>query len=304
MKIVLFGKDGQLGQAIQSIAWPQDITLIAFGRDTANFEQPQSLRKIIADIKPDIIINAAAYTLVDKAEEEYDLAHLINAVAPSVLAEEAKKIGAWLIHYSTDYVFDGQKQGAYTETDTTAPLSAYGRTKRDGDEAISQHHDKYIIFRTCWCYSQYGQNFAKTMLKLAQAKEQLKIVSDQIGAPTNALLIAKITEQMIDKISKNSIAAGIYNLSASGHVSWYDYAKTLIQTARDEGLPITVKDDGLIPVLAKDYGAKAIRPHNSCLDTLKLSTALGIDLPNWEEDVISFTKNFCKTQKEKNGLSS
>lgn len=304
MKIVLFGKDGQLGQAIQSIAWPQDITLIAFGRDTANFEQPQSLRKIIADIKPDIIINASAYTQVDKAEEEYDLAHMINAVAPSVLAEEASKIGAWLIHYSTDYVFDGQKQGAYTETDTPAPLSSYGRTKLDGDRAISLHHDKYIIFRTCWCYSQYGQNFAKTMLKLAQTKEQLKIVSDQIGAPTSAVLIAKITEQIIGKINQNSIAAGIYNLSASGHVSWYDYAKTLIQTACDEGLLITVKDDGLIPVLAKDYGAKAIRPHNSRLDTSKLCTTLGIDLPDWKEDVLSFAKNFCKTLKEQNGLSS
>jgi dTDP-4-dehydrorhamnose reductase len=304
MKIVLFGKDGQLGQALQSIALPQDVTLIALGRDTANFEQPESLRKIIADIKPDIIINTAAYTQVDKAEEEYDLAHLINTVAPSVLAEEASKIGAWLIHYSTDYVFDGQKQGAYSETDTPAPLSSYGRTKHDGDQGISLHHDKYIIFRICWSYSQYGQNFVKTMLKLAQTKEQLKIVSDQIGAPTSALLIAKITWQMIEKINQSSISAGIYNLSASGSVSWYDYAKTLIQTARDEGLQVTVKDNGLIPVLAKDYGAKAIRPYNSCLDTSKLRISLGIDLPDWKEDVLSFAKNFCKTLKEKNGLSS
>lgn len=304
MKIVLFGKDGQLGQALQAIVWPQDVILIALGRETANLEQPESLRKIIADINPDIIINAAAYTQVDKAEEEYDLAHTINAVAPSVLAEEASKIGAWLIHYSTDYVFDGQKQGAYTETDTTAPLSSYGRTKRDGDEAISLCHDKYIIFRICWSYSQYGQNFAKTMLNLAQTREQLKIVSDQIGAPTNAMMIAKVTGQMIERINQNPIAAGIYNLSATGSVNWHDYAKTLIRTAREEGLPIVVKDDGLIPVLAKDYGAKAIRPQNSCLDTSKLCSTLGINLPNWEEDVVSFTKNFCKTQKEKNGLSS
>jgi dTDP-4-dehydrorhamnose reductase len=298
MKIILFGKNGQFGQAIQD-ARPKDITLISLGRDVANFEYPESLRSIITEIKPDIIINAAAYTQVDKAEEERELAHIINVVSPSVIAEEANKIGAWLIHYSTDYVFDGQKKSAYTETDTPAPLSAYGQSKLDGDNAIIANHDKYIILRTCWCYSEYGQNFAKTILKLAQTKETLNIVSDQVGAPTSASLIANATTLFIDLIHRHTAKAGIYNLSPKGEVSWYDYAKLLIQTAKIEGLPLIIKDNGLAPILAKDYGAKAIRPHNSRLDTSKLCETLGIDLPDWEEDVLLFTKNFCKTQKEK-----
>jgi dTDP-4-dehydrorhamnose reductase len=299
MKILLFGKDGQFGHALQETL-NQSTEIVAVGRDTANFDNPETLRSIIAAECPNIIINAAAYTHVDNAEIEPERAITINADAPRVIAEEANKIGAWLIHYSTDYVYDGTKDSPYREDDTTAPLSTYGKTKLAGDLAIQNSHNKYIILRTSWCYSSFGKNFPKTILNLAETKDELRIVSDQIGAPTHAMLGARVTQSIIDFISSHPMApeqyAGIYHLSATGTVSWFDYAKTLIRFANDAGLPLTLTEDHIVPVAAKDYGAKAARPANSRLDTSKLRTTFGIDLPHWQDDVLSFVQDYCENR--------
>lgn len=296
MKILLLGKDGQFGQALADTL-PQDDELVAVGRERANFEAPEQLRSLIAAERPDIIINAAAYTHVDNAEDEAKRAMMINATAPGIIAEEAQKIGAWLVHYSTDYVYDGQKDTPYTEDDIPHPVSTYGKSKLAGDIAIERAHDKYIILRTSWCYSSFGKNFPKTILQLAETKDELRIVSDQVGAPTHAMLGAQVTASIIDFISNHPASpeqyTGVYHLSAAGAVSWFDYAKTLIRFAKECGLSLTLNEDHILPVLAAEYGARAVRPSNSRLNTTKLRTAFGITLPPWQDDVKSFVQDYC-----------
>jgi dTDP-4-dehydrorhamnose reductase len=287
MKILLLGKNGQIGWELQrSLSLLGD--LIATDRREANLEDQDSLRRCVRQHLPDIIVNAAAWTAVDKAESEPDKAARINAEAAGILAEEAARLDAWLIHYSTDYVFDGNKPAPYDEEDTACPLSVYGRTKLQGEQLIRQHA-KHLIFRTSWVYAARGDNFAKTMLRLAREKETLKIVDDQHGAPTSAELVADVTALALYRMaaSKDSFAAlaGTYHLTASGDTSWYGYARYVLELAQANGLMLKIRPEAMQPVPAAAYPSPAARPANSRLNTTKLARTFDLNLPDWRDHV-------------------
>ena len=285
MKILLLGANGQVG-------WELQRSLLSLGkvkacdRSTADLADLDGLRELIRDYSPDVIVNAAAYTAVDKAESDIDTATLINATAVGLLADEASKLSAWLIHYSTDYVFDGTKDGTYTETDSVNPRSVYGSTKLQGEELIKQSACKFLIFRTSWVYASRGANFAKTMIRLAQEKDTLSVVSDQIGVPTSAELIADVTAHCIYQIRQNTIlaqdATGIYNLVPNGEVSWYSFARFVIKQAQVLGCEMRFDADEIKPIMTAEYPLPAKRPLNSKLDTKKIRNTFNIYLPEWQ----------------------
>lgn len=232
-------------------------------------------------------MNPAAYTAVDKAESEPDIANAINAVAPGIIGEEAKKLGAFVVHYSTDYVFDGSKIGAYTEQDVTSPLSVYGASKLAGENALRASGALHLIFRTSWVYGVHGANFLKTMLRLMRGREELKIVSDQFGAPTSASLIADVTAQIINRIGifpeKHMEKLGLYHLAASGETSWHGYATLICGMARSLGIPLRVKPENIYPIPTSEYPVPARRPMNSRLDCRRLKSVYGLHMPRWED---------------------
>ena len=272
MKILLFGKNGQVGWELNRSLQPLG-EVIALGREEADFSKPESLRNIVRDIAPDVIVNAVAYTAVDKAEEEEILATVINAQAPGVLAEEALKINALLIHYSTDYVFDGTKDGAYTETDMPNPINVYGRSKLAGEQVVQSSGCDYLIFRTSWVYASRANNFMLTMMKLAQEREQLNIVADQIGAPTTARLIADTTilclQQALKEKTAGVFSSDLYHLTASGQTSWFGFTEEIVKLARNS-LNIKLKLKELKPIPTSSYPTPAKRPKNSQLALTKL----------------------------------
>ena len=284
MKILLFGKNGQLGWELNRSLQPLG-EVIALGREEADFSQPENLRDIVGVIKPDIIVNAAAYTAVDKAEEEEVLATTVNGDSPGVLAEEAKKYGALLVHYSTDYVFDGTKATPYTEADEPNPINAYGRSKLAGEQSIMLSGCDYIILRTSWVYSDRGNNFLLKIIQLAYEKEELNIVCDQRGAPTWVWLIADRTAQIISFIDsrRNSgiFSPGIYHLVTRGCTTWYEFAKQIIK--EEESL----QGDGIIlvkilnPVSSDEFITRAKRPSNTCLSIEVTENKFGIEMPEW-----------------------
>lgn len=289
MKILLLGKNGQLGWELQRALAPLG-EVIALDRqgseglvgDLANL---QGLANTIRKLEPDFIVNAAAYTAVDKAESEPELARTINALAPGVLAQEAQRCGAWLIHYSTDYVFDGSGNNPWVETDVTAPLSVYGATKLAGEQAIQSSGCRHLIFRTSWVYGARGGNFAKTMLRLAQERESLSVIDDQIGAPTGAELLADVTAHAVCTVNSQPELAGLYHLAASGETSWHGYASFVIDFARRAGLELKIAPNGIAPVPTTAYPLPARRPLNSRLDTRKLCDSFGLNLPHWQAGV-------------------
>lgn len=287
MKILLFGKNGQVGWELNRSLQPLG-EIIALGREDADFSNPESLRKIVQEIKPDAIVNAVAYTAVDKAESEVDLAGTINAMAPEILAEEALKIHALLIHYSTDYVFDGTKQTPYVETDTPNPINVYGRTKLAGEQAIQSSGCDCLIFRTSWVYTSRGHNFLLTMLKLAQEREQLSIVDDQIGAPTTARLIADTTllclQQAIRERMVGVFSSDLYHLTATGHTSWFGFTEEIVKLARNS-LSQQLKLKELKAIPTSDYPTPAARPMNSQLALTKLESIFTIKMPDWEKSL-------------------
>ena len=285
MKILLLGKNGQLGWELQrSLATLGE--LLALDRSDTNYcgdlGNPQGIADTVRAVRPDVIVNAAAYTAVDKAESEIELANTINAITPGVLAEEAKKANAWLVHYSTDYVFDGSGDKAWQEDDKTGPISVYGQTKLAGEQAIQAVAGKHLIFRTSWVYAARGNNFAKTMLRLAQERQQLAVINDQIGAPTGAELLADVTAHAIRKALNTPDVSGIYHLTASGQTSWYDYAHFVLDFARNNGIELKTPKTAVAAVPASAYQTIAQRPLNSRLNTEKLKTAFDICLPNWQ----------------------
>lgn len=288
-KILLFGKNGQLGRELQRSLQPLG-QVIALDVDSpehaADFSQPQGLLNTVRALQPDIIVNAAAYTAVDKAESEPELARAINADAPGVLAAEAERLGAWLVHYSTDYVFDGSGERPWRETDRPAPLNVYGRTKLAGEQEIAAVCTRYLILRTSWVYGGHGSNFARTMLRLAQERETLAVVDDQIGAPTGAAWLADLTATAIPLLERDSGLAGLYHAVAAGETSWYGYAKLVIGEARAMGVPVKVKDAHIRAVASSEFPAPARRPLNSRLDTGKLQAAFDIKPPDWQTGVI------------------
>jgi dTDP-4-dehydrorhamnose reductase len=289
MKILLFGKNGQVGWELQRSLAPLG-ELIALDADSremcGDFTDLDGLIRTVRAVAPDVIVNAAAHTAVDKAESEPELVRAINALAPAALAQEAKRCNAWLIHYSTDYVFDGSGEQPWRETDATAPLSVYGATKLEGEQLIRQAACRHLIFRTSWVYGARGGNFAKTMLRLAQERDSLTIINDQIGAPTGADLLADVTAHAIRAARQQPELSGLYHLVAAGETSWHGYASFVLDYARRAGIPLKVEPDAIRPVPSSAFPLPARRPLNSRLDTAKLQSAFGLALPVWQNGVV------------------
>lgn len=288
MKILLLGKNGQVGWELQrSLGVLGELTALDFDSTelSADFSRPESLAATVRAVRPDIIVNAAAHTAVDKAESEPELARTLNATAPAVLAREAAALGAWLVHYSTDYVFDGSGSTPRTEEAPTGPLSVYGRTKLEGEEAIRASGCRHLILRTSWVYAARGGNFAKTMLRLAAERDRLTVIDDQIGAPTGADLLADITAHALRTLPQRPELGGTYHAVAGGETSWHGYAQLVIEWARAHGQAVKVAPQAIEPVATSAFPTPAERPHNSRLATDKLQAAFGLRLPSWEQGV-------------------
>ena len=288
MKILLFGKGGQVGWELQRSLAPLG-ELVAVDFDSTelcgDFTNLAGITQTVRTVAPDVIVNAAAHTAVDKAESEPDLAHTINADAPGVLATEAQRGGAWLVHYSTDYVFDGSGTTPWTENSPTGPLSVYGKTKLDGEDAIRTSGCKHLIFRTSWVYAARGGNFAKTMLRLAKERDRLTVIDDQIGAPTGADLLADVTAHALRAALLRPELGGLYHLVANGETSWHGYANYVIEQARTAGVELKVAPGAIDPVSSSAFATAAVRPHNSRLNTEHLQKAFNINLPAWQAGV-------------------
>ncbi len=295
MKILLLGRDGQIGRALQPRLLPFG-ELIACGRRDADLEQVDALARQVESLRPDIIINAAAYTAVDKAESEPERARRINSEAVAVLAGCVRN--GWLIHFSTDFVYDGLKPEPYVETDETRPLSVYGATKLAGDQAIVQSGCKHLILRVCWVYAPGHSNFPATMLRLGKDRASLDVVSDQVGAPTSADLIADVTAKAVAGVANSnrdaSALSGTYHLAASGAVGRAELAKFIIAEARQQGARLMMSPEGVRPIATADYRTPAARPLNSRLDTKKLAHAFGVSLPPWQKDMQEFVAEVIK----------
>jgi dTDP-4-dehydrorhamnose reductase len=286
MRLLILGRDGQVGTALTQLLAPLG-TIVALGRDGADLAHPDGLARVVDREQPDVIVNAGAYTAVDKAESEPELAHLVNADGPAALARAAAERDAWLIHYSTDYVFDGEKSEPYVEDDATAPLNVYGATKRAGELAIGETGSKHLIFRTSWVHAPGRSNFIAKILGLAQSRDELKVIDDQVGAPTSARLIAEMTARALQQIAHDRpLASGIYHLTAAGETSWHGYASYGIAEALRRGVTLRVAPERVLPVPSTAFPSPARRPHNSRLSTHKLRNAFGIDLPDWQADVL------------------
>lgn len=285
MKILLLGKGGQVGWELQrSLAVAGDVVALDFD-DGADFTQPDQLLSRVQALAPQVIVNAAAHTAVDKAESEPELARRINAATPALLAIEAKRLGALFVHYSTDYVFDGSGSQPRDEEATVAPLSVYGSTKAEGEYAVRASGCQHLILRTSWVYAARGGNFAKTMLRLAAERDQLKVIADQIGAPTGADLLADLTTHMLRAARVNPALTGTYHAVAGGEVSWHDYARFVIEFARARGVAIKVAPEQILGIPTSDYPTPARRPLNSRLSTAKLQQRFGLRLPHWQQGV-------------------
>ena len=289
VKLLLLGKDGQLGFELQRALAPLG-ELRAVGRKQCDLQIEADISSTIRDMKPDVIINAAAYTMVDLAESEPDKAFLINSRAAALIGEEAARTGALVVHYSTDYVFNGIAEGFYSEMDSPSPLGVYGKSKLGGELALQCSGARHLIFRTSWVYGCHGANFAKMMLKLAEERNELNIVVDQVGAPTSTSLIADVTAHAIRCSRMQPALEGLYHLAAGGQTNWYAYASYLIDFARRSGRPIRVGANNIHPIGAAEYKTVAARPANSCLDTGKLSKAFDLYLPDWKIGVDYFLR--------------
>lgn len=286
MRVLVCGHNGQVAQALKTqLAGLGEIHLL--GRDQLDLAQPEALREPLRQLAPGLIINAAAYTAVDQAETEPDTAFAINAQAPGVLAEEALRLGAPLIHYSTDYVFDGEKATPYNEQDVPNPLGVYGRSKLAGEQAIAAVGGAHLILRTSWVYSLHGRNFLLTMQRLLQEKPQLRVVDDQIGAPTWATTIALSTRVLIERWQAGRAGAwGTYHLAAQGHTSWFGFAQAIGEQLKARGLPCAE----LLPIPSSEYPTPARRPANSRLDCSRLAREWGVTLPHWQQALIDCLK--------------
>lgn len=292
MKILLFGRDGQLGWELQRALAPLG-ELIAPGRGGANglvgdLADTEGVAAAVAASGADVVVNAAAYTAVDRAEAEPELAHRVNAEAPGAIARAVAARGGWFVHFSSDYVFDGSGTRPWHEDDATSPLSVYGRSKRDGEDAVRASGCRHLIVRTSWVYAARGANFAKTMLKLAAERDALRVVADQVGAPTGADLLADLAAHMLRAARQRPELAGTYHAAPAGETSWHGYARHLIAAARAAGRPVKVADDAIAPIATADWPTPAQRPLNSRLDTRKLREAFGLHLPPWQAGIDRF----------------
>lgn len=292
MRILLTGIGGQLGGELQQILAPLG-EVTGLDRQSLDLAKAEQIRQVIGEVKPDLIVNAAAYTAVDKAETETGLANAINGDAPTIMAEEAQKLGAAIIHVSTDYVFNGSKNTPYKEDDTPNPINAYGRSKLLGEEGVKSHSSRYIILRTAWVYSSYGKgNFVKTMLRLGGEREEIRVVVDQVGTPTWTRDIAQAIVQLGEKITSdradNSSLTGIYHFTNSGAISWYDFAVAIFEEAEKLGFPLKVQR--IVPITTSEYPTPAARPAYSVLSNHKISTILGSHPPYWRKQLQKMLK--------------
>ena len=288
MNILLLGKNGQVGWELQrSLAVLGSVTALDF--DSADhcgdFSNPAGIASTVRALRPDVIVNAAAHTAVDKAEGEPEVARLLNATTPGVLAEEAARLGAWLVHYTTDYVFDGSGERPWVEDDAPAPLSVYGATKLEGEQRIQQSGCQHLILRTSWVYAARGGNFAKTMLRLGSERERLTVIDDQWGAPTGADLLADVTAHAIRHLVRHPEDGGLYHCVASGETNWHSYAKYVLDQAGQAQAAIKIKATEIAPVPTSAFPTPARRPHNSRLNTRKLQATFGLVLPHWQQGV-------------------
>lgn len=288
LKILLFGKNGQVGWELQCSLSPLGELNDLDMRNThlcGDLTNLQGIAQTIRELKPDIIVNAASHTAVDQAESEPELARIINALATGIMAQEAQRSGAWLVHYSTDYVFNGSVDQPWLETASTSPLSIYGQTKLEGEDAIRASGCQHLILRKSWVYAARGGNFAKTMLKLAQTRDSLNVINDQIGAPTGANLLADVTAHAIRTALQNPDISGVYHLAAAGDTSWHGYANFVIEFARLAGIEIKVAPKAILPVPSCAFVTAAKRPLNSRLNTGKIHDTFNLHLPHWQSGV-------------------
>lgn len=287
MKFLLTGKQGQVGFELQRALAPLG-EVCAVDYAECDLADASAIRTLVRSFNPNVIVNAAAYTAVDKAESDRDRAHAINAVAPGILGDEAVKLGAWVVHYSTDYVFDGAMSGSYTEDDLTNPQSVYGHTKRDGEIALQASGARHLIFRTSWVVGAHGGNFAKTILRLGAERESLNVVADQYGAPTSAALLADVTAQLVRQVQRegdDSFPFGLYHVVAGGETTWCDYARFVLSEALAAGRSLKLAPDAIRAIPSSEYPTPAKRPANSRLDTRKLRSRFGLELPDWQSGV-------------------
>lgn len=292
MRIVVLGRNGQLGCALQRELGRCGL-VIAVGRESADLENPRQLRRYLRSMMPDVIVNAAAYTNVDRAEAEPRRAKVVNGIAPGIIAEEALRARAVLFHFSTDYVFDGEKREPYLERDTTAPLNTYGETKLLGEEAIEEVGGAYLILRTSWVFSERGENFLQKILRRAQEKKELAVVNDQVGVPTSASALAQATRGVLQKLQRDARyrgmrfytaakkASGIYNAVCAGHGTWHDFASAIVEFARSTPLREGLRVVRVVPISSDQFPSPAKRPAYSVLATEKLHARFAIELPHW-----------------------
>jgi len=288
LRILLLGKGGQLGSELQRSLAPLGEVVAPDRHDVqagGDLTQVDALAAAVRHGAPELIVNAAAYTAVDKAESEPEQARLINAVVPGVLAREAERLGAWLVHYSTDYVFDGSGDRPWRESDTPGPINVYGQTKLEGERLVQAGCSRHLIWRTSWVYAARGSNFARTMLKLAAEREELRVVDDQIGAPTGADLLADLTALAVRQASQRVDLAGLYHVSASGQTSWHAYASHVIEQARRIRPEAVRRVRDIRAVPSSDFASPARRPLNSRLDSSRFCAAFGLTLPPWQQGV-------------------
>jgi dTDP-4-dehydrorhamnose reductase len=279
--ILIFGANGQIGWELQRALAPL-ANVIALTRRDVDIADVDRIAATIASARPDVVVNAAAYTAVDKAESDVDSARAANAVAPGVMAEAAKRCGALLVHYSTDYVFDGSKAAPYVEEDAPHPLSVYGRTKLEGEMNVAASEAQFLTFRTTWVFAARGSNFMRTVLRLARERDTLAVVDDQVGAPTSAELIADVTAHAIRLHRREALTSGLYHLSSTGGTTWWGYARWLVEEAAREGVDMKLKSEGIRAIGSAEYGAAAPRPRNSRLDCSRVTRLLDLRLPDWQ----------------------
>lgn len=287
MKILLTGKNGQVGFELQRALAPLG-EVYAVDQEDCDLANESSIRELLRRIQPTVVVNPAAYTAVDRAESESDVAHAVNAVAPRVIGEEADRLGTMVIHYSTDYVFDGEKQGFYTEADEPRPINVYGRSKREGELALQWATARHLILRTSWVVGAHGANFAKTILRLAAERHRLKVVADQWGAPTSAALVADITAHLVREWQRGrhrSFPYGVYHVTAGGETNWCDYARFIVTEALAAGTSLKLLPDAVEAIPSSDYPTAAKRPANSRLDTNKFRGTFHLLLPDWRDGV-------------------
>jgi dTDP-4-dehydrorhamnose reductase len=297
MKILITGKNGQVGHELMRSLAPLG-ELVGVDVDEFDLAKPAAIERLLAQVKPDLIVNPAAYTAVDKAESEANLAHAVNAAAPEVLAKYAAAKNIPIIHYSTDYVFDGTKDGLYVETDKPNPKSVYGKTKWLGEAAVRNNAPKHVILRTSWVFGSHGLNFLKTVLRLAQERDKLSIVADQFGAPTSAAMLADATAVIAKQLFEPGATRkyGTYHLVADGETSWHGYAHWVVTKANELGLKTKIEADAIRPITTKEYPMPAPRPANSRLDTSKVMSVFGLNLPSWRDEVALVVESLIKAQ--------